>query len=138
MSGEAAPSAMTLRNVLEAYFEAIAARDPRRIGLAFAEHGEIEDPVGSPVRRGRDAVAGLFASGVTILASEVEIKVLAAFPSGNRIAAHWTMTARSKAGHEATAEGIDVLELNAEGLIVRAEGYWNPAAFRAALTSPQV
>ena len=137
MSGEAAPSATVLRNTLDAYFAAIAARDPARIAAVFAERGEIEDPVGSPVRQGRDAVASQFASGVALLASDVEINVLVALPSGHCIAAHWTMTARSKAGHEVKAEGIDVLEVDAQGLIVRAKGYWNAAAFRQALASPQ-
>jgi len=63
----------------------------------------------------------------------VEIKALAALPSGNSIAAHWTMTARGKAGREVKAEGIDVLQVDAQGLIVRAEGYWNAAAFRQTL-----
>src|SRR5262249_5705732 len=86
----------------------------------------------TPVRKGRDTLAGLFASGMA-LASDVEVNVLAAFPSGNCIAAHWTTTVRTKAGQEAKAEGIDVLEVNVQGLIVRAEGYWNAAAFREAL-----
>jgi hypothetical protein len=70
---------------------------------------------------------------LALRSSDVEIKVLAAFPSGNCIAAHWTTTVRTKAGQEAKAEGIDVLEVNVQGLIVRAEGYWNAAAFREAL-----
>ena len=132
MSDEAAARASVLRNVLDSYFKAIAARDPSRLALVFAEDGEIEDPVGTPVRKGRDTLAGLFASGMA-LASDVEINVLAAFPSGNCIAAHWTTTVRTKAGREAKAEGIDVLEVNVQGLIVRMEGYWNAAAFREAL-----
>jgi ketosteroid isomerase-like protein len=100
--------------------------------LVFAQDGEFEDPVGTPVIKGRDTMAGLFASSMA-LASDVEINVLAAFPSGDCIAAHWTTTVRTKAGKEAKAEGIDVLEVNVQGLIVRAEGYWNAAAFREAL-----
>jgi steroid delta-isomerase len=122
-----------LKKTLDTYFAAIAARDPKRIALVFAPNGEIEDPVGSPIRHGRDEIAGLFASGVAALASHVEIKALAALPSGNSIAAHWTMTARGKAGREVKAEGIDVLQVDAQGLIVRAEGYWNAAAFRQTL-----
>ncbi len=135
MSVDPAPGADVLRNTLDAYFAAIAARDPQRVASLFAEDGEIEDPVGSPVRHGRDGVAGLFAAGVAALASHVEIKVLAALPSGGGIAAHWTMTARGKAGREVNAEGIDVLQVDAHGLIVRAEGYWNAAAFRQALAA---
>ena len=132
MSDEAAARASVLRNTLDSYFKAIAARDPSRLALVFAEDGEIEDPVGTPVRKGRDTLEGLFTSGMA-LASDVEINVLAAFPSGNYIAAHWTTTVRTKAGQEAKAEGIDVLEVNVQGLIVRAEGYWNAAAFHEAL-----
>lgn len=135
MSGETRSSASVPRDTLDDYFAAIAARDPRRIALLFAENGEIEDPVGSPVRHGRDGVERLFASGVAAMASHVEIKVLAALPSGNSIAAHWAMTARGKAGREVEAEGIDVLQISAHGLIVRAEGYWDAAAFRQALAA---
>ncbi len=135
MSGETTPSAEVLRNTLDAYFAAIAALDPQRIASVFAKDGEIEDPVGSPIRHGRDEVAGLFASGVAALASHVKIKVLAAIPSGNSIAAHWTMTARGKAGREIEAEGIDVLRVDQHGQIVRAEGYWNAAAFRQVLAA---
>jgi len=135
MSGETTSRVEVLRSTLDAYFAAIAARDPRRIAALFAENGEIEDPVGSPVRHGRDAVEGLFASGVAVLASHVEIKILAALPSGNSIAAHWAMTARGRAGREVKAEGIDVLQVDAHGLIVRAEGYWNAATFRQALAA---
>jgi steroid delta-isomerase len=124
-----------LRNTLDAYFAAIAARDPQRIALVFARDGEIEDPVGGPIRRGREEVAAMFAAGVAALASHVEIKLLAALPSGQSIAAYWAMTARGEAGREVKTEGIDVLQINAEGLIVRAEGYWNAAAFRQALAS---
>ena len=135
MTGATSPSAELLRSTLDAYFAAIAARDPKRIASVFAKDGEIEDPVGSPIRRGREEVAALFAAGVATLASRVEIKVLAALPSGDSIAAHRAMTACGKSGREVEAEGIDVLKVDAHGLIIRAEGYWNAATFRQALAA---
>ena len=132
MSDEAAARASVLRKALDSYFKAIAARDPSRLALVFAEDGEFEDPVGTAVVKGRATMAGLFASNMA-LASDVEVNVLAAFPSGSCIAAHWTTTVRTKAGQEAKAEGIDVLEVNEQGLIVSQKGYWNAAAFREAL-----
>jgi hypothetical protein len=45
------------------------------------------------------------------------------------------MTARGMPGLETNAEGIDVLKVNARGLIVRAEGYWKGLAFRQALAA---
>jgi hypothetical protein len=44
------------------------------------------------------------------------------------------MNARGKSGHDATAEGIDVLQVGADGLIIRAEGYWDQQGFRRALS----
>ena len=70
-----------LRKTLDAYFAAIAARDPQRIAAIFAEDGEIEDPFGSPIRRGRAEVAAMFAAGVAALATHVQIEVLAALPA---------------------------------------------------------
>lgn len=45
------------------------------------------------------------------------------------------MTARGKAGREVAVEGIDVLQVGTDGLIVRAEGYRDAVAFRQALAS---
>ena len=135
MPGETQSRADVLRAAVDAYFAAIAARDPQRIALVFAAECELEDPVGTPVRHGRDAVAAMFASGVAALATHAEIHTLAAFPSGDSIAAHWTMIARGKRGREIEAEGIDVLQVDEGGFIVRAEGYWNAAAFRQALAA---
>jgi steroid Delta-isomerase len=131
----AAVPSEVLRKTLDAYFAAIATRDPQRIALVFAEDGEIEDPVGSHIRRGRAQVAAMFAAGVATLATQVQIEVLVALSSGNSIGAHWRMTARGRAGREVRAEGIDVLQTDANGLIVRAEGYWNAAAFRQSLAA---
>jgi hypothetical protein len=44
----------------------------------------------------------------------VEVRVLAALPSGNSIAAHWTMTALGKTGREVKAEEIDVLRVDSQ------------------------
>jgi hypothetical protein len=40
-----------------------------------------------------------------------------------------------EAGRSCKAEGIDVLRVDPQGLIVRAEGYWDAAAFRQILAS---
>ena len=83
MSGEPPQNTDRLRAAVDTYFAAIAARDPERIATVFAEECEIEDPVGTPIRYGRPAVAALFASGVFVLATHVEIRTLAALASGN-------------------------------------------------------
>jgi steroid delta-isomerase len=124
------------RQALGDYFDALRSLDPERIASVFTEDGEIEDPVGSSVHRGRPAIAEYFAGGMCAGARAVEIEIVSALPSGAAIAAHWRMTAHSKKGHSVEAEGIDVLAVDERGLIRRAEGYWDRAAFRAALAGP--
>jgi steroid delta-isomerase len=134
VNAESAPTADALRATLREYIDAIAALDPERIAATFAANGELEDPVGSDVYRGRDTIRAYFANGLARMFTKLEIDVVAAWPAGSRIAAYWTMRARDMAGNHGTAEGIDVLHVNARGEIVRSEGYWDPAAFRASLT----
>lgn len=121
------------RRVLRAYFDALASLDANKIAGLFAEHREIEDPVGTPVRRGRPAIAEYWNAGLCAVAERVEIDILTALPAGSSIAAHWRMAARARNGRTADAEGIDVLRFDDDGLIERAEGYWDQQAFRRAL-----
>lgn len=119
--------------VLERYFGAIASLAPDRIAACFRSDGELEDPVGTEVRRGRDDIREYWAQGLCAVAVAVEIETLVALPAGGSIAGHWRMSARSRRGVAAHAEGIDVLQIDETGLITRAEGYWDQAAFRDAL-----
>jgi steroid Delta-isomerase len=118
---------------LDSYFAAIASLDPERIAACFRDDAELEDPFGSPIRHGQDDIREYWRHGLCAVAETVEIKVLAALPCGGSVAGHWQMTARSAGGAVAQAEGIDVLRLDDEGMIRRAEGYWDQATFRAAL-----
>jgi steroid Delta-isomerase len=122
--------------VLERYFAAIASLAPDRIAACFRGDGELEDPIGTRVRRGRDEICEYWAQGLCAVAVAVDIEILVALPAGRSVAGHWRMSARSRGGAVARAEGIDVLRIDEAGLISRAEGYWNRTAFRDALVEP--
>jgi steroid delta-isomerase len=124
----------TAHRTLATYFAALTALDPKQIAAVFAEDGEIEDPIGTGVRRGREQAAEYFAQGLCRGAARIEIEVVTALAAGGSIAAHWRMSAQGKSGHETEVEGIDVLQVGADGLIVRAEGYWDQQSFRKALS----
>jgi steroid delta-isomerase len=126
---------MTAMIAMHRFFDAIAAVAPSRIAATFAEDGEIEDPVGSPAVRGRAAIETSFTNGFATRIASAEIHVIAAFTTGSSVAAHWRMRARGVSGREAEVEGIDVIHVDASGLIMRVEGYWDPAPFLAAVSS---
>jgi len=119
---------------LAAYLAGLSALDPTMISAAFDESGELEDPVGSQVRRGRAEVARYFADGLCSVAQHVEIEVIFAHACGGSVTAHWHMRAVSTSGAMANVDGIDVLKVSSEGLILRAKGYWDQGAFRKTLS----
>ena len=121
------------RQVLDRYFAALAALEPATIAACFRPDGELEDPIGTPVRNGRDEIREYWARGLCAVAADIDIDILIVLPASYSVAAHWRMTARSHGGLVATAEGIDVLRFDEGGLIRRAEGYWDQAGFRNAL-----
>jgi hypothetical protein len=122
------------KGALDAYLAGISALDPQMIASAFDESGELEDPVGSNVRHGRVEVAQYFADGLCAVALHVEIEVVFAHACGGSIATHWHMRAVSNSGAMAKIDGIDVLKVSSDGLILRAMGYWDQNAFRKSLS----
>jgi hypothetical protein len=118
---------------LRGYFTAIASLDPERIAGCLCQDGELEDPIGTGVRHGRDEIREYWAQGLCAVVVAVDIDIIALLPAGRSVASHWQMSARTCSGVLARAEGMDVLQLDPAGLIQRAEGYWDQMAFRAAL-----
>ncbi len=114
---------------LKAYFAGLSALDPEMISAAFTEDGELEDPVGSTVRKGRTEIAKYFSKGLCSVSRTLEIAPVKIHPAGNSLAVQWRMSVESLAGKKAEAEGIDVLTLAEDGLIGRIEGYWDQRAF---------
>lgn len=64
VSTQKGPTADVLRKALDAHIAALPAIDPQRIASNCAEDGEVEDPIGTGVLRGRAAVAAYFSRGL--------------------------------------------------------------------------
>ena len=114
------------------YFLAIRAMDPDAFANCFAEDGTTYDPVGTPGITGREGLREFFAS----ICKNFKIVGLtedAVFVAGNGAAVKWTGKGTSHSGREVKFEGIDVLEINADGKIQTVHAYWNPAEMIAQL-----
>jgi steroid Delta-isomerase len=128
------PSSQELgQRVVDEYFAALTDLDPQKIASLFAETGELEDPLGAPVRRGPAEIEEYWGAGLCAVANRVEIETVVVLSSGSSVAAQGRMTAHAEGARRAQAEGIDVLRFDDHGLILRAEGYWDQQAFRRPL-----
>jgi steroid delta-isomerase len=107
----------TLQNVVQVYVEAFEKSDLDIIRELFAADATMEDPVGSPVRRGIEDIIEFYKAG---FAMGMKLK-LTGKPrcAGNSVAFSFDAVMKNM-----TISPIDVFDLNADGKIQRMRAYW--------------
>ena len=119
-------SADRVSRAVRNYFLAIRAMDADAFANCFAEDGTTYDPVGTPGITGRAGLREFFAS-ICKNFKTVGLTEEAVFVAGNGAAVKWIGKGTSQSGREVKFEGIDVLEINADGKIQTVHAYWKPA-----------
>lgn len=116
---------------IDAYMAAFSAGDRDAYLGCFAEDAWIEDPVGSPRRRGRDGIGG-FWDETHGLSEAIELR-----PLGLRVVvgneATFTMQARpTMAGATYALDIIDHMTFDEAGKIATMRAFFDPATMRPA------
>src|SRR5262245_2056917 len=106
------PSAEHMRNVLARYVDCLSRGDCDGIMTLYADDAVVEDPVGSPPRRGREAIAELYRSAAGKVRVELDGRVRVA---ANSAAA--PMLGRPVGMPGMVVEIVDVMTFDAEGRI---------------------
>ena len=130
MSAQLEPDRIS--RVVRGYFLAIRAMDAEAFANSFAEDGTTYDPVGTPGVTGHDALRE-FLQSICKSFKSVGLTEDHVFVAGNGAAVKWTGKGTSNNGREVRFEGIDVIEVNADGKIQTVRAYWNPAEMIAQL-----
>jgi steroid Delta-isomerase len=106
------------------YLELVARKGTAdAITALYTDDATIEDPVGSDVRRGRDAVHEFYAA-IESLSKEAELVTLRA--AGNEVAFWWRLTVN--AGDSRTRiEPISVMAFDDNAKITSMRAFWSPA-----------
>ncbi|WP_405490921.1 nuclear transport factor 2 family protein [Nocardia sp. NBC_00511] len=110
------------RDVVEQYVKLVASGPTSAIVDLYAEDAVVEDPIGTPQRRGHAAIGELY-TALESLERETELHTVKVV--GNQVAASFTLVTVSN-GHRMTLSPIDVMELNDEGKIISMRAYWGP------------
>jgi len=121
---DAKPDAEHIRSVFERYCALLTAGDVEGVVALYAEQGSVEDPIGSPVHRGRDAIRAFYAASAGSVALELEGRPRVA---GNEGACG--MLARPK-GATVVIETLDTMIFDDDGLIREMRAYWSPETIR--------
>lgn len=117
-------TAEQVRGVFERYCELFTAADVEGVVALYAEDASLEDPIGSPVHRGRDAIRAFYAAsaGTTTLELEGRPRV-----AGNEGACG--MLARPKRA-SVVIETLDTMVFDDDGRIREMRAYWSPDTIR--------
>lgn len=115
--------------VVQAYVDGFAAGDVEAVVALFAEGATVEDPVGTPMKRGRDEIrtfyAGSMATGARLqLLGEPRCAAdYVAFPFAVHL--EWQ-------GRRQIIEVIDTFRLDASGKITEMRAFFGPANMKSA------
>jgi len=108
------------RAIAERYVAAYNAHDIDAMLDLYAEGGTMEDPVGSPVAEGKEAIAARYREGF-------EMGVVIELDGAIRCAGD-SVAFPLRTVMEPRIFIIDVFDLDAEGRIERMRAYWSPEA----------
>jgi steroid delta-isomerase len=116
-------SADDFTGAVNRYLELLNKGSADEITALYTDDATIEDPVGSEVRRGRDAVHEFYAA-IENLDKETELVALKA--AGNEVAFLWRLTVDLGNGRS-RVEPISVMTFNDDAKITSMRALWSPA-----------
>jgi steroid Delta-isomerase len=124
------PDPQTIRSTLERYWAAFTAGDREAWLALFTDGATMEDPVGTPLRTGRDEI-GAFYDESRSAADAVELRGGIVNVCGAEAA--FTMEVRpTLGGAPFVMDVIDVMSFDAEARITSMRAFWDPADMRPA------
>ncbi|WNZ48080.1 nuclear transport factor 2 family protein [Leptolyngbya boryana CZ1] len=137
MSNSTTVSPQMVQTIVQQYFA--ASRSPHKadsMADCFAETCIHQDPAEAPILKSRDEVRQFLQAIVDLFVS-VELTEEFVSINGQAAAVKWRGHGISKNGAEVHFEGIDVFEINADGMIQTLKAYWNPSTMLAQLQEKQ-
>jgi steroid delta-isomerase len=133
MSNSTTVSPQMVQAIVQQYFA--ASRSPHKadaMAACFAETCMHQDPADAPILKSRAEVRQ-FLQAIADLFVSVELTEEFVSINGQAAAVKWIGHGISRNGAEVQFEGIDVFEINVEGMIQTLKAYWNPSALLAQL-----
>lgn len=121
-----APDPDHMRNVCQRYVDLFNAADADGVAGLYAADATVEDPIGSPLHNGRDAIRAFYAGTMGPAKLELTGPV--------RVAANEAAFAMCATVGEGAAfiDIIDVMVFDDEGLVSSMRAYWSQDAIRTA------
>lgn len=108
---------------VETYVDSYCAGDLDGIVSIFAEDATVEDPVGTPLHAGKNAIRAFFSAGVEMGA---QLKLLGSIRCSNDFAAFPFAVELDFGGSQKRIEVIDTFKFNEHGKVIEMRAFWGP------------
>jgi steroid delta-isomerase len=120
-----------IRETIENYWKAFTAGDRDAWVALFTDDATVEDPVGTPVHRGKDAIGGFFESAHS-LADSIELRSVDITAIVGNEAAFAMEIRPTIGGTMFVLEAIDVMTFADDGRITSQRAFWQQEKMRPA------
>lgn len=115
------PSAEHIAETVNRYIELVAKGSADELVELYADDATVEDPVGSEVHIGRQAIHGFY-SAINDVQRECELVSLRV--AGNEAAFQFRLTVTA-GEHRMVVEPIDVMVFDDQGKVAAMKAYWS-------------
>lgn len=115
-------SEQQMKDAMQAYIDCFNRKDPEAIAALYADDATVEDPVGTPLKKGKAEVAAFYKMAV---ATGAKLKLAAPIRAsqGNSAAMAFDVQLNMPTG-EAIIQVIDVMTFNDAGLFTSMRAFW--------------
>ncbi|WP_257549337.1 nuclear transport factor 2 family protein [Sphingopyxis sp. DBS4] len=120
------PSHEEMVRAVERYVEAFANSDAAMAAELYAADATVEDPIGTPIHRGRDAIHAFYAMSMQ---AGAKLRLDGPVRTGGDYAA-FAFTVIVDFGGPKEIEVIDTFKFDIEGKVTEMRAYWSPANMR--------
>lgn len=118
------PDAEQMTAVVHAYIDGFERGDAEAIAALFAEDATVEDPVGTPLKRGKAEIREFYGFSI---ATGARLELLGAPRcAGDHVAFPFRVKLEFE-GQSSTIEVIDTFRIDAGGKIAEMRAFWGPA-----------
>lgn len=122
------PSHEEMVRAVERYVEAFDKGDAKMASDLYADDAAVEDPIGTPIHQGRDAIHAFYAMSMQ---AGAKLRLDGPVRTGGDYAA-FAFTVLVDFGGPKEIEVIDTFKFDAAGKVTEMRAFWGPANMRAA------
>ena len=116
-----------IQNTVDAYFASFDALDPHAVVGLFADDATVEDPIGTPLKKGKDELLAFYESAMI---NKVVIERTGAIRINNKEAAFPFQAKVNMPGARLEIDVIDTMKFNDDGQIIQMRAFFGETNFQ--------